>query len=182
MRRLKGGNIYGGCFNSGHVDGNVVINIDASIIERDSIFDIVEYEEGIGEPKLYDNENYKIIKRKSGVILDEQGMDVLASALNVFGGGYGKKSEIWGSTTINLNKGYVFQVFGGGEQGAVGKKNDDGTYSYDEKYSTYINLKGLRTLPVCQEMPLATALTWQKQSLFMAVVSRGSLQETRTST
>lgn len=147
LRRLKGGNIYGGCFNSGHVDGNVVINIDASIIERDSIFDIVEYEEGIGEPKLYDNENYKIIKRKSGVILDEQGMDVLASALNVFGGGYGKKSEIWGSTTINLNKGYVFQVFGGGEQGAVGKKNDDGTYSYDEKYSTYINLKGLRTLP-----------------------------------
>ena len=146
-RRLKGGNIYGGCYNTGHVNGNVVINIDASIIERDSIFDIVEYEEGIGEPKLYDNENYKIIKRKSGVILDEQGMDVLASALNVFGGGYGKKSEIWGSTTINLNKGYVFQVFGGGEQGAVGKKNDDGTYSYDEKYSTYINLKGLRTLP-----------------------------------
>ncbi len=147
LRRLKGGNIYGGCYNTGHVNGNVVINIDASIIERDSIFDIVEYEEGIGEPKLYDNENYKIIKRKSGVILDEQGMDVLASALNVFGGGYGKKSEIWGSTTINLNKGYVFQVFGGGEQGAVGKKNDDGTYSYDEKYSTYINLKGLRTLP-----------------------------------
>lgn len=146
-RRLKGGNIYGGCYNTGHVNGNVVINIDASIIERDSIFDIVEYEEGIGEPKLYDNESYKIIKRKSGVILDEQGMDVLASALNVFGGGYGKKSEIWGSTTINLNKGYVFQVFGGGEQGAVGKKNDDGTYSYDEKYSTYINLKGLRTLP-----------------------------------
>ena len=146
-RRLKGGNIYGGCYNTGHVNGNVVINIDASIIERDSIFDIVEYEEGIGEPKLYDNESYKIIKRKSGVILDEQGMDVLASALNVFGGGYGKKSEIWGSTTINLNKGYVFQVFGGGEQGAVGKKKDDGTYSYDEKYSTYINLKGLRTLP-----------------------------------
>ena len=33
-RRLKGGNIYGGCYNTGHVNGNVVININASIVDR----------------------------------------------------------------------------------------------------------------------------------------------------
>ena len=119
-RRFKGGNIYGGCYNSGHVNGNVVININASIIDRkgdDAIFDQIEENEG--EAILYGNEKYNITARRSGVILDEQGMDVLGKALNVFGGGYGAESEIWGSTTVNLNKGYVFQVFGGGDDIAV---------------------------------------------------------------
>ena len=146
-RRLKGGNIYGGCYNTGHVNGNVVININASIVDRKgefAIFDQVEQNEG--EAILYGHDSYNILERKSGVILDEQGMDVLGKALNVFGGGYGKESEIWGSTTINLNKGYVFQVFGGGENGAIGKTvgYDQGTlkYEYDPRYSCYINLKG----------------------------------------
>lgn len=156
-RRLKGGNVYGGCYNSGHVNGNVVININNSIIERDKLFD--EADEG---DTLYENtekKSYNISKRNTGVILSEQGMDALGAALNVFGGGYGKESEIWGSTTINLNKGYVFQIFGGGEMGAIGK-SDDGegedpislssngkTYKYNSKYSTTINLNGDATLP-----------------------------------
>ena len=139
-RRLKGGNVYGGCYNSGHVNGNVVININASVIDRHEVFDVVEYEEG--EPKLYESSSFNITQRNSGVILDKQGMDVLGGALNVFGGGYGEDSEIWGSTNINLNKGYVFQVFGGGEKGAIGKKNNDGTYTYNETYSTHINMNG----------------------------------------
>ena len=143
-RRLKGGNVYGGCYESGHVNGNVVINIDATLMDRDKLFDELEYEDG--EPKLY-NENYKITKRRTGVILDEQGMDVFGSALNIFGAGYGQESEIWGSTTINLNKGYVFQIFGGGEKGAVGHGTRNAEtksleYTYGEPYSTYINLKG----------------------------------------
>ena len=145
-RRLKGGNIYGGCYNSGHINGNVIININDTLMERDKIFDIAEGEGDI----LYENTEkgtYKITKRNSGVILSEQGMDVLGAALNVFGGGYGKESEIWGSTTINLNKGYVFQIFGGGEMGAIGKKDAEGNYVYDEKYSTYINLNGDASLP-----------------------------------
>lgn len=140
-RRLKNGNIYGGCYNSGHVNGNVVITITESIIDRDDVFDKVEFENG--EPKLYASDSYNITKRNSGVILDEQGMDVLGKALNVFGGGYGVNSEIWGSTTINHNNGYVFQIFGGGEHGAIGKQESDGTYKYDERFSTYINLNGL---------------------------------------
>ena len=145
-RRLKGGNIYGGCYNSGIVNGNVIINIGASIVDRDVVFDEVEGDE-LGERKLYENDEFKITKRNTGVILDEQGMDVLGSALNVFGGGKGVNTEIWGSTTINLNRGYVFQIFGGSEEGAIGKgvynSSIEGLeYSYDAKNSTYINLNG----------------------------------------
>lgn len=147
-RRFKGGNIYGGCYNSGHVEGNVIINLNASIIDRDIVFDEIEYTEG--EPLLY-NDNYTITARHSGVILDRQGMDVLGAALNVFGGGKGVETEIWGSTTINLKRGYTFQIFGGSEEGVIGKKKKDANgvplynggryvYEYDEKYSTYVNL------------------------------------------
>ena len=145
-RRLKGGNIYGGCYNSGIVNGNVIINIGASIVDRDVVFDEVEGDEE-GERKLYENDVFKITKRNTGVILDEQGMDVLGSALNIFGGGKGVDTEIWGSTTINLNRGYVFQIFGGSEEGAIGKGVYNATtkkleYTYDTKYSTHVNLNG----------------------------------------
>ena len=157
-RRFQGGNIYGGCYSNGHVNGNVVININASLVDRkgvNGIFD--EVEENEGEAKLYDG-NYNIKTRHTGVLIGEQGMDPLGRALNVFGGGYGGDSEIWGSTTINLNAGYVFQVFGGGEQGAIGNaishKPDptDPTihhleYEYNPAYSTYINL-GTSASPV----------------------------------
>ena len=148
-RRLKGGNIYGGCYNSGHVNGNVVINLNASTVDRKGEFGIFdEIEENEGEAILYANDSYKIKKRRSGVILDKQGMDVLGKALNVFGGGYGDESEIWGSTTINLNTGYTFQIFGGGQKGAIGKgvrstETKKLEYStYDPRYSCTVNLKG----------------------------------------
>ena len=147
-RRLKGGNIYGGCYNTGHVNGNVVININSSIVDRKGEFAIFDQvQENEGEAILYGNDSYKITERRSGVILDEQGMDVLGKALNVFGGGYGGDSEIWGSTTINMNKGYVFQVFGGGENGPIGKADSYDSeqgliYSYNPKYSCHVNLKG----------------------------------------
>ena len=162
-RRLKGGNIYGGCYNSGHVNGNVVININNSIVDRkgdNAIFDQIKENEG--EAILYGNDSYNITARRSGVILDEQGMDVLGKALNVFGGGYGAESEIWGSTTINLNKGYVFQVFGGGENGAIGKGNSTTgklEYTYDSRYSI-----------------------WQRPSLSMGVPSKHLSLATPSST
>lgn len=147
-RRFKGGNIYGGCYNSGHVNGNVIINLNASVVDRVgqyAVFDSIQVNEG--EAILYNNESYNIVTRRSGVILDEQGMDPLGRALNVFGGGYGEESEIWGSTTINLNAGYTFQIFGGGEKGAIGKGVKNQTthkleYTYNPAYSCYVNLKG----------------------------------------
>ncbi|MBE6247898.1 MAG: T9SS type A sorting domain-containing protein [Prevotella sp.] len=152
-RRFDGGNIYGGCFESGHVNGNVIININSSLVDRtgvNNIFDEVETDDETGEAVLYGHESFVITKRNSGVILDQQGMDVLGKALNVFGGGYGEDSEIWGSTTINLNAGYTFQIFGGGEKGAIGKgvrNSTTGKLEYssyygqaDAKYSTTVNL------------------------------------------
>lgn len=151
-RRFIGGNVYGGCYNSGHINGNVIINMNSTVVDRKgtyAVFDQVQEDEG--EAKLYENDTYHITTRVSGVILDEQGMDVLGSALNVFGGGYGKDSEIWGNVTVNLNAGYTFQIFGGGEQGVIGKPNDgDGvdytfnskTFKYNPKYSCTINVKG----------------------------------------
>ena len=148
-RRLRGGNIYGGCFTSGHVNGNVIINIDSVLVDCSEVFDEVETNDDSGEAILYGHDSYTIKKRNSGVILDEQGMEVLGKALNVFGGGYGKDTEIWGSTTINLNKGYAFQVFGGSQQGVIGKSSSNGSYTFnkrkynhDSRYSTTINLKG----------------------------------------
>ena len=147
-RRFDGGNIYGGCFESGHVNGNVIININSSLVDRsgdNNIFDEVETDDETGEAVLYGHESFVVTKRNSGVILDQQGMDVLGKALNVFGGGYGEDSEIWGSTTINLNAGYTFQIFGGGEKGAIGKgvRNSSGKLEYsgfNADYSTTVNL------------------------------------------
>lgn len=147
-RRLRGGNIYGGCYESGHVNGNVVINLTDNIIEKDVVFDIVEK----SGSSLYGNHSYNITQRNSGVILDEQGMDPLGLALNVFGGGYGKDTEVWGSTTVNLTAGYTFQIFGGGERGGIGKHNPNSAgkyifdepyvYPYDARYSTHVNMHG----------------------------------------
>ncbi len=149
-RRFTGGNIYGGCYESGHVNGNVVINIDGSIVDRygeHGVFDSATPDPNENADILYGHDNYTITTRRSGVILDKQGMDALGTSLNVFGGGYGVDSEIWGSTTVNLNKGYVFQIFGGGEQGAIGKGTRDEygildyqQSNYDPKYSCTINV------------------------------------------
>ena len=135
VRRLEGGNIYGGCFYSGHVEGNVVINVESDLIEKDKLF-AVSTENSDG--------SYSITgARRTGVILEEQSEDLMSLAMTVFGAGYGEKSEIWGSTTINLKKeAYAFQIFGGGELGVVGKKNASGEYEYDPRYSTTVNLMG----------------------------------------
>ena len=126
--RLVGGNVYGGCHNSGHVNGNVVVNINEDLLKRDDVF-------GDKEDGLYGN-------KASGVALEDQRDDIMATSMYVYGAGCGKNTEIWGSTTVNLNKGYAFQVFGGGEEGYVGKKNDSGNYVFNPAYSSTVNLKG----------------------------------------
>ena len=137
-RRFKGGNVYGGCYNSGRVIGNVIINLGATLVDKDMVFDQTTG----GSDILYenhDNSSMTISQRVSGVLLDEQGMDPLGDALSVFGGGYGADTEIWGSTNINLNKGFTFQIYGGSQEGTIGKK---GATTTDPRYSTYINMNG----------------------------------------
>ena len=170
QRRFKGGNVYGGCYESGHVNGDVVINVKGTLVDRDGQYGVFDTVAGDaeGEAALYGHEHYNILERRSGVILDEQGMDVLGSALNLFAGGYGKDSEIWGHTTVNLQKGYMFQVFGGSEEGVIGKSLEDNNvavvednnetpdtneqnydyvfngkhFAYNPAYSTTVNLHG----------------------------------------
>ena len=141
--RLMDGNIYGGCYNSGHVNGNVTININEDVLKRDEIF------------KEFGGANNSAGYPKSDVNFEDQRDDVLAVALSVFGAGYGEDTEIWGSTTVNHNNGYAFQIFGGGEEGVVGKKTDvigehgeieDRVYEYNPAYSSTVNLNGTNTI------------------------------------
>ena len=131
-RRITGGNVYGGCYNSGHVNGNVTINISQDVVEKNKIF------AGTNADGTINN-----AQRNTGVIIDQQIPDITVIGMSVFGGGYGEDTEIWGSTTINANNGYVFQAFGGGEKGVIGKKDGGGTYSYNAAYSTSVSLNGL---------------------------------------
>ena len=163
-RRLLGGNIYGGCYNSGHVEGDVVINLNSALVDlsgEHAVFDEYTEKTTNGKPwKLYDYDkpsDYSFTQRHSHVLLPEQGMEVFGLALNVYGGGKGKDTEIWGSSYINLLKGYTFQIFGGSQEGVIGKGTpveDDYVaqageyvtngkkYTYNADYSTYINMSG----------------------------------------
>ena len=135
--RLLGGNMYGGCYNSGHVNGNIVININEDVLERENVF---------GNGTSFNGQP------ASGVELLNQRDDLDAVALILFGGGYGEETEVWGSVTVNHNDGYIFQICGGGEKGVVGKKHEvldesgnftgDYTYDFDPAYSTTVNLQG----------------------------------------
>ena len=149
-RRFEGGNVYGGCFTSGRVNGNVIINLNGTIHESDLLFDEVN----TTAEKLYDiPDDYEVSNYHTGVAMHTQGMDPLGQALNVFGGGSGEKTEIWGSTTVNLNDGFTFQIFGGSEQGVIGKSTNIATTTvggktvtneassiYDSRFSTHVNL------------------------------------------
>ena len=102
---LKWGNVYGGCFSSGKVNGGVRIDVNSSTVNYDDIFGT-----GTGSHGL----------AKSGVNKYNQSQDVFCKALSIFGGGYGTATSIEGNTTINITDGGVaFQVFGGGEKGDI---------------------------------------------------------------
>lgn len=88
----QGANVYGGCYESGVVNGNVVIDIESDIMATDL----------------------------DASILKATGDYIDASALAIYGGGYGVDAVIKGNTTINLtNEARVLFVFGGGEMGEV---------------------------------------------------------------
>ncbi|MBO7260206.1 MAG: hypothetical protein J6U97_01795, partial [Bacteroidaceae bacterium] len=98
---LAGANVYGGCYESGIVNGNVVIDVTQNLISKNII-----------------SEN--LHKYNSGDTAIAIGEYVFTNAISVFGGGYGEQSTINGNTTINLKENaQVLKVFGGGELGAV---------------------------------------------------------------
>ncbi|MBR2097182.1 MAG: hypothetical protein IJ907_04765 [Prevotella sp.] len=137
--RLIGGNVYGGCYESGHVNGNVIININQELLNKDNVF-------GNAQGVMFGNP-------ASGIDYKDQRDDLMAVALSVFGAGYGEDTEVWGSTTVNHNNGYAFQIYGGGQEGVVGKKvnvtGEGGVvtqeYLYNPAYSSTVNLSGTAT-------------------------------------
>ncbi len=141
-RRLANGNIYGGCYEGGHINGNIVININESLIDTTAVFARSKQMTGVDYEDWEIDSNYGDADYNSGVIKYKQAYDVMSIAMTTFGAGMGENTEIWGSTTVNLNKGYTFQIFGGGEEGVVGKKNSNGDYEFNPDFSTYVNLNG----------------------------------------
>ena len=121
---LIGGNIYGGCYQSGYINGDVVINLTKDAISADT----------------------RAIANGTDVLeLTVHRDSVLNTALSVFGAGYGEDSEIWGHTTINItDDADIVKVFGGGEMGVVGNlaRNENGirTGVIANPYNTTINL------------------------------------------
>ena len=119
-----GGNIYGGCYNSGYVNGGVTINIKADALSTAT----------------------RAIANGTDVkVLNDHRDFVFNTALSAFGAGYGEDSEIWGNTTINIsNNADIIKVFGGGEMGVVGNltrdTNGNRTGAIDAPYNTTINL------------------------------------------
>ena len=88
-------NIYGGCFNSGHIEGGTVVNITKSLIHED------------------------VYKQKPD-ILHATGEDVYGSAMAVYGAGYGEQSVVEGDTYVFLSEqARLLLAFGGGEMGVV---------------------------------------------------------------
>lgn len=88
-------NVYGGCFNSGHIKGSTIINISKRLIH----------------PEVY---------AERPDILTATGEDVYGSALAIYGAGYGEESFVDGDTQINFtDSACVLLAFGGGEMGTV---------------------------------------------------------------
>ena len=94
------GNIFGGCFNSGIINGDVVIDIKQSIIPSSS-------------PLSTSMDNYLA-----------NADNLFNTPFSVFGGGFGPEATIKGNTAINITSdivgtGRALKVFGGGYGGAV---------------------------------------------------------------
>ena len=108
-----GGNVYGGCYQAGTVRGDIVIDFQSDMLE------------GKSKEKL-DNSNDFLSSKPQ------------YSALNVYGGGYGMESYVYGNTDIIVAKGLKCSapstsssgefnasgvsanfVYGGGQQGNV---------------------------------------------------------------
>ena len=107
-----GGNVYGGCYQTGTVRGDITINLQSDMLEGKS----------------------KEMLRKSNELLAS---NPEYSALNVYGAGYGMESYVYGYTHIEMAKDTVCKapslsstefeptgasvnfVYGGGQQGNV---------------------------------------------------------------
>lgn len=132
------GNIFGGCFESGIVEGNVKIAVKEDIIPS-SFFPTIEARDNY----LANADNLfatplSVFGGGFGTGATINGNTVVdifidGSTLKAFGGGYGGTVE--GNTTVNLlDNSYVGKLYGGGFEGPVmgnATVNLDGGMAYD---------------------------------------------------
>ena len=98
---LIGGNIFGGCYNSGYINGDVKIGLTTAAYDESTLFKTAQ-------------------ANNSGVTRDTLLHNVVSSALSMFGGGYGPDATIEGNTIINISgQGRILKVFGGGLKGPI---------------------------------------------------------------
>lgn len=117
--RFIGGNIFGGCYNSGVINGDVEINLTSAAYDDATTFQVISM---VDETPDDDDHTLTpvVTTQNSGVNRDNQLNDVFSSALSIFGGGFGPNAKIEGSTTINISgTGRILKVFGGGLKGTV---------------------------------------------------------------
>ena len=97
------GNVFGGCFESGKVIGNVVISVKKDIIPSNFF--------ASGNPTKESYLDYSVPANAA---------NLFATPLSVFGGGYGEGTTIEGNTTIHISEsGAMLKAFGGSYGGSV---------------------------------------------------------------
>lgn len=94
-----GGNVFGGCYQTGTVRGDITILLQSDMLEGKSL-------------EKLDNSNKLLATQPE------------YSTLNVFGAGYGMESYVYGNTDIRVAEGMSSNVsanfiYGGGQQGNV---------------------------------------------------------------
>lgn len=94
-----GGNVFGGCYQTGTVRGDITILLQSNMLEGKSL-------------EKLDNSNKLLATQPE------------YSTLNVFGAGYGMESYVYGNTDIRVAEGMSSNVsanfiYGGGQQGNV---------------------------------------------------------------
>ncbi len=119
------GNIFGGCFNSGIINGNVVIDLQQNIIPSSSDINTGMDTYLANQSNLF-NTPFSVfgggfgteatIKGNTAINITSDNVGT-GKALKVFGGGYGGTVE--GNTVISLKGGEIGKLYGGGFEGTV---------------------------------------------------------------
>ncbi|MDO5447090.1 MAG: hypothetical protein Q4F34_04850, partial [Prevotellaceae bacterium] len=110
---LDRGNIYGGCYESGYVNGSVQIQIKDELCATAQMRAYFGDKPFVGQVAGSDG---------TAQIVDNMRRYVLNHGWSAFGGGYGKETEIWGNVYMDLsrNAGYI-NAYAGSQLGFIGK-------------------------------------------------------------
>ena len=130
---LDRGNIYGGCYASGYVNGSVQIDV------KDELCATAQMRAYFGDDPF---KGQKAGQDGTAAVVDNMRRYVLNHGWSAFGGGYGKETEIWGNVYMNMsrNAGYI-NAYGGSQLGFIGKMTRHTTTTNVEEYELDANGK-----------------------------------------